>query len=531
MRNSFYLALAAVLLLSACDVINYLPSDPQETQVPLDSLLAGDVAVTMNPSGIAPLTALAQFQTKRPARIHLEVLGREPLIHAFPEDARAHVLPILGLYAGRENRVVLRITEEGVGFALDTLRLQPPALPESLPAITIKTANMQSMEDGWTLSELHLGTSGIYKSMPFMFDTHGDIRWYLDLSAFEGSPSYGDVVWMAPRLANGHLGLAYGSSIYEYDMLGREVDRWDFEGYSVHHDLVEMPNGDFLIGANRDDLTTVEDHVLQIDRRTKAVKRVWDLRQILDNDRFDLFDSASDWLHLNSVWYDERSDALVISGRQQGIMKVSMDNELIWILAPHRGWGPAGPDETGLLTSDYLLTAVDAEGVPYPQSVQDGTTNAAGFSWTYGQHAAMYLPSGELLAFDNGARRNFQNIYSAYSRAVAYQIDETRRTVRQVWQFGMERGPEFSSMAISDVDFLPTTGHILVAPGQNNEPDPHAYVTEVTRTGQVVFDARIAFKNALSSGGTGWGKVDIIYRSERMTIYPASEAERAVAIY
>ena len=75
------------------------------------------------------------------------------------------------------------------------------------------------------------------------------------------------------------------------------------------------------------------------------------------------------------------------------------------------------------------------------------------------QHAAMELPDGRLMLFDN---TNFDIIgpdkklkqEQLYSRAVIYEIDDKEKTVRQVWQYGKERGRELYSSFISDVDYL-----------------------------------------------------------------------------
>ena len=39
---------------------------------------------------------------------------------------------------------------------------------------------------------------------------------------------------------------------------------------------------------------------------------------------------------MNAIWHDENDNALAISGRNQGIVKVNWNNELQWILAPHK---------------------------------------------------------------------------------------------------------------------------------------------------------------------------------------------------
>ena len=93
-------------------------------------------------------------------------------------------------------------------------------------------------------------------------------------------------------------------------------------------------------------------------------------------------------------------------------------------------------------------------------------------------------------------------------------------TVRQIWEYGSNRGEESYSSIISDVDDLPQTGNRLIMPGTVDVPQHRALITEVAYPGKnVVFEASINFRD-LNGTGQGWGQMDIVYRSERMTLYP-----------
>jgi arylsulfate sulfotransferase len=237
------------------------------------------------------------------------------------------------------------------------------------------------------------------------------------------------------------------------------------------------------------------------------------VRQILDQDRTTYLDVPEDWFHMNSVWYDSRDGSLVVSGRNQtAVVKISSDGELLWILGPHRGWVEPW--------AGRLLTAVDDTGTPFEESIQLGDAEPGpDFRWPWGQHAAMYLPNGNVFLFDNGFIRTWSSLAPLFSRGVEYEIDEERMTVRQVWQYGEERGSPYYSTIISDVDHLPITGNRLIMPGLVQQ-DRKAFVTEVAYpSGDLIFDAVIDFKRALGTGA-GWGQFDLIYRSERLTLYP-----------
>ena len=481
--------------------------DPNPTVTPKD-LLVGKLGVETNPYGTAPLTAEVTFTTRIPTRVTLSVAGAEPVTQTFAA-ATQHCIPVLGLYPGTANEVTLELeSDEGKLELTETIPTGP--LPAELPAIDILKADTSKLEPGWNLSSFRLSDEPD-RALPFMFDSKGEIRWYLNLpeSGRTTSPE---------RAKNGNLIFGFESTIYETTMLGEKVNTWDISGYSYHHDIIEKPDGNLIVAVAKEGLATIDDFAIELDRSSGKVVREWDFRQVFDQDRQAFDDDEVDWLHVNALWYDGRDDTLIVSGRVQGLAKVTMDNELVWLLAPHRGWGENG---AGQATAEYLLTAVDENGAPYPEAVQQGDETAQGFSWGWGQHAPMILPNGNLFVFDNGDNRNFTQNGPTYSRGVEYVVDEAAMTVKQVWQYGRERGAAFYSPIVSDVDLLPQTGNRLITPGIiNNFGKPPAYsrITEVTYPGKErVFEAKLEFKNLLE-GETVFG--DSLYRSERLPLYP-----------
>ena len=347
---------------------------------------------------------------------------------------------------------------------------------------------------------------------PFIFDRQGDIRWYLD---YEGHPQLGNLSYDdgVERLANGNLyfGHQHDDRIYEVDMLGQIVDTWEMPGFGFHHEAKELPDGNFLVTAHRNGISTIEDHIIEIDRASKQIVNVWDLRESLDQDRTTWTDNPSDWVHVNAVTYDDRDDTIIISGRTQGVVKLTRENEVVWILAPHRGWGTAG-DGTDL--SRLLLQPLDAAGEPINDpAVLEGDANHPDFEWNWYQHAPEVLPSGNLLLFDNGDNRNYTEA-ERYSRAVEYEIDEEAMTVKQVWSYGKERGEETFSVIVSDVDYRPEEDHVFFSPGAVEFAGSfYGKAVEIERqTGEVVFEATITPPRPIF--------IITFHRTERLPLYP-----------
>ena len=483
--------------------------------IPIEEMVTSPISISLNPQGITPLAGYTVIRTFDPTTVEMTIEGDLPINRFYNQSSSVHNIQVLGLYPGKANQVIFKITDTKGDFALDTITVNTSSLPSHFPIISVPKADTSLMEPGMNLCELNIGGGGSFKTQPFLFDHHGEVRWYINLEWT------GD--WTAPfnRLQNGNFIFARGPNIYEYDMIGNQVNNWQLNGYWQHHDLIEKPNGNLIVCVGKSGLDTGLDHIIELDRQSGTIDRIWDLRQVLDIDRYDLIWNANDWIHVNSVWYDETDESLVISGRHQGIFKLSKNNELIWIIAPHKGWGKAGVNGNGHETADFLLTAVDNQGIPYEENVQNGSIPGEGFEWPWGQHATMLLPNGNIFAFDNGWNRHFLYVgEDGYNRGVEYLVNEQNKTVQQVWSYGKERGKSIYSSNISDVDYLPQTGNRLICPGNINQQGTRkGMIIEVNEAGELIFEANLFYKNTLSTG-QGWGQADLIYRSERLSLYP-----------
>ncbi|MEL6842966.1 MAG: aryl-sulfate sulfotransferase, partial [Bacteroidota bacterium] len=409
-------------------------------------------------------------------------------------------------------------------YAYDTLRLKTENLPDLLPEISIIEAQTAAMESGFHFANFHRPVERRFQKFPFLFDDNGLIRWFLDLSAYE------NLTFPLQRFEDGNWYLFQENKILVFSMLGEELGAIDLgPTYRPHHDLIEIPNGNLIVMVNKEGtmipsdtgaIVSWGDHLIEVDRRGSLI-REWDMREVLDVGRYELKSNAGgDWFHGNAVWYDPADKGLIISGRNQGIVKVSQNNELIWILAPHRNWQQAGANRQGAETKPYLLQAVQANGAVYSDSVQLGVEAAPDFDWAWGQHAPSLLPNGHILVFDNGFARQY-DAAPLYSRVVEYAIDPQNKSVQEINSYGESRGAELYSRVISNAQYLPQTGNFLMVPGiiRNGRPPQSRLVEYSPMSRQVVFEASLLFKN---SGGTGvgWGNMDVVYRGGRMTLYP-----------
>lgn len=495
-----------------------------EVRIPMEEMAPGGIQVHVNPHGITPLAAAVNVQTLHPSTVRLTVLGNEPVsITTKTMEVRHDSLALLGLYEQTTNQVEVKITDTEGRVAYDTLSVPTGVSYGGNPNVTVISRSNSQREQAFYLADLHFGTTGIFQSRPAVFDSEGKVRWQLDLSGFT------DIAWPLKKTPRGTVMFVNGSHLYEYTLLGKQLNDYDLGIFRAHHDWCEMPNGRFLILAYRQGKTisspsgtlqTIEDQVIEYNPATRSVSNEWDLTQILDVDRYDQLNGGADWFHANSVFYDERDQTIIVSGRNQGVVKIHWNNTLKWILAPHQGWGNAGPNGSGSPTAPFLLTAVSASGQPYSSAVQQGTEAHPDFDWPFAQHHANVLANGQLLLFDNGFNRRLTNpAPSLYSRIVAYDLNETQKTVRQAWSWGQSEGEGLYSIIISSASQLPTTGNYLLGSGfiMSTTPVSARIVELQSTTKSKVFDAQLSFKNQTGNGVFGWGTIDIMYRVQSFT--------------
>lgn len=481
------------------------------------------IETQLNPYNLAPLTALLKIKAEKPCRASIKVLGKMPMEQSFEEFSDSLNIPVLGLYPDTINEVVVTLQYEG-GQVEETVKIKTDAIPASFPDIEINKIDRQSMEPGWHACDIHYAQHGKFHSIPMAFDDDGKVRWYLDLSFAE------EMVGPFQILSNGAILMSSRHVIYEFDMLGQLLRKTDVDqNYGMHRDKVELPDGTLLICVgkrndiiNLDGVETISDSdfIMHFDRKNGKILKEWDMAKHLDVSRKDINHlRPGDWFHMNGLAFNEKDSTIIVSGKNQGLAKISWNDELQWIMSPKRSWENAGRDGKGFDTRPFLLTAINAEGKPYAKEIQDGTVSADDFDFPWGQHSPMLLPNGNILVFDNGAVRNFV-LKPNYSRAVEYKVDEKNRTVEQVWQYGKERGIDFFSLIISDVDYLPNTKNILVTSG-HLRPDARysAKIVEVDyATGKEVFEATLYYKSLNGNKTFAWGQMDILFRSERMAL-------------
>ncbi len=464
--------------------------------------------IILNPYGNSPLSALVIFETENEVAPKVTIKGDDKLstfTHEF-EEGKEHYLPIYGLYADRENKIVIEYEENGKEIN-KTIKIKTDKLPEDMALPTEVNAKKSKLTN-----DLYFFTPSS-SGYTMAYDVNGDVRWYLTNYA----------LWKIDRLENGHLLVSterlinspyYMTGLYEMDLLGKIYNEYSLEG-GYHHDYYEMENGNLLIASDdfNNDSGTVEDYIVELDRKTGEIVKTFDLKDVLKmTDGQSENWSDYDWFHNNSVWYDKETNSITLSGRHQdAVINIDYDTgELNWIIGDSTNWS----DEY----QKYFFTPVGDN-----------------FEWQWSQHAAMITPEGYVFILDNGNNKSkikeeYVDASDSYTRGVMYKIDTDEMTIEQVWEYGKERGSEFYSPYISDVDYLAKdhyivhSGGIVYVDGKNsNQPAGFSKNAELLSDTVELLDDEVIFEIKLPTNNYRVEKMSLYYEDENFKI---EDAER-----
>ena len=464
--------------------------------------------VILNPYGNSPLTALILFETNEEVSPTVTIVGKDEnttFTHTF-NASQEHLLSIYGLYADYNNEVIIEYEVDGETIS-KTVNIQTEELPDDFILPTRVEADKENLDN-----QLYFFTPSS-SGYTCAYDVNGDVRWYLTNYA----------LWKIDRLENGHLLVSterlvnppyYMTGLYEMDLLGKIYVEYSLPG-GYHHDYYEMENGNLLIAS--DDFNnakgTVEDYIVELDRETGEIVKTFDLKNVLN-----MSDGKSenwtdyDWFHNNSVWYDENTNSITLSGRHQdAVINIDYETgELNWIIGDPTNWSEE--------YQKYFFTPIGDD-----------------FEWQWSQHAAMITPEGYVFILDNGNNKSkikeeYVPASESYTRGVMYKIDTDNMTIEQIWQYGKERGSDYYSPYISDVDYLDANHYIVHSGGIAykdgevlNQPAGLAGADELKSITTELLNDEIIFEIELPTNNYRVEKMDLYVDNEQLVLGQAKK--------
>jgi arylsulfate sulfotransferase len=374
--------------------------------------------------------------------------------------------PVFGLYADYSNAVTLKATfSDGSSHTerldIPTARYAGPAAVYGAPNI-LKARSADSPGFDFLMIKNGVGT-------PAVIDTDGNLRW-----AGAGMADSFSSVFAGDAFV---VGSGNSPDLYRLDFNGSFTASrlTDPTFTNVHHDVSVGKTG-YLIEPDVLDngVRKIESVVAEVAASGQVLKQ-WDLGAIFrrtmqaggDNPANFVRD-GEDWFHMNSAIYSAADNSLLVSSRENFVVKLDYDTGNIkWIL--------------GDTTKHWYVS--------YP-SLRALALNLTSGNAPIGQHSLSITADGSLLLFNNGltslhhppgTSSGANRLFSFPSR---YAIDEQARTAREVWKF--QREPAMYSDICSSVYEGSAGKHLVaysVADGRT-----HARLVGVDAAGAVAFD-------------------------------------------
>src|SRR5699024_3721307 len=379
--------------------------------------------VKVDPYETSPLSGLIMFETEEPMQVQVTTGEEEgqPVKNLWDESKTSHVIPVLGLFPDKNNQVLIEVfDDEGKKDEVE-VEMETDALPDDVMDTEVVESQPEKMEAGLTFM---VPTKGYL----YAVDEEANVRWYSSLQSR----------LVFTKLDNGHYlqttrkeDEQQFNELIEIDMVGKIHNAYDIEveGYDedknnlIHHDVIEVPSGNFLATMHEPNSEYEEDHMYEIDRETGKTTQEISLRDAMPDEAPDEYDGKNaednDWIHQNAIYYDETDNSILVSGRSQdSILKLAYPSgELQWILAADEKW----PEEY----QDYVL---EPQGdVKFPA----------------GQHAVKIIETTnnsndatakDIILFDNNEVfvRGDRDVSKQYSQAIRYHIDEEEKSTEEI---------------------------------------------------------------------------------------------------
>lgn len=243
--------------------------------------------IVINPYGNAPLTALLQFETAKETAVELTVKGRTKaadLLFHFP-PTKNHLLPIIGLLSDKATDIIIKTDRE-----TQKLQIKGDTLPDDtfLAEVTKPAAFSEQ-------NKLYF-TSPSAKGHVAAYDLNGDLRWILSSMNFwdVNLTKDGYLLLSSDRLLNSPY---YTTGFVMMDLLGHILREYSLPG-GYHHDIDELPNGNFLVCTDDFKRSSVEDVVVEVERESGKIVRKFDLATILPIEEGKSLNwTRHDWFH------------------------------------------------------------------------------------------------------------------------------------------------------------------------------------------------------------------------------------------
>ncbi len=397
-------------------------------------------------------------------------------------------LPVFGLYAGHQNQVSFDLTFDDGSFQqlpyqISTEPYSDPTGVYMNPTIVKARAPGSNLGFNFFILKSQLGS-------PVIVDTDGQVRWVVPA-----------VASAAVYFANGQFmsGSENSPSYTELRLDGTQstppIDLPQPFLSTFTHNIDPGPTGVLAEFFGTDDLgDSIADIVAEISPfSSEPPIQTFDMADILTTYMRNRGDDASafvrpgtDWFHVNASTYDPSDNTVIVSSRENFLIKVNYStHDIVWILGdPTKYW--------------YTFPSLRAKAL----------TLAAGGDYPIGQHAVSITSDGYIMVFNDGLGSSNQpagasaGLSRTYSEVSTYSVNPATMTAQNVWNFNYGQSI-----------YSPICGSSYESPGNSYLVDfatagnyKEARLVGLDRNLNVVFDFKYA---SPSICGAAWNAIPI----------------------
>ena len=330
-------------------------------------------------------------------------------------------VPVVGLYADTDNQATLHLTFTDASSRDVQVKITTPPY-EDPEGIYDHPTILQPRAAGSSLDYDFIALKSTRASV-VVIDTDGAVRWI-----GTGTPSAATVF-----TDNGFVVGNPGSRAIQRLELDGTVTASTVDDPSLLQFTHNIDPGKVSLLAEFDTPVEIGATVEEI-TPTGSVLMTWSLADLLSrymsshgDDPSSFVRPGTDWFHINATTYDPRDDSLIVSSRENFVIKLDYaTGEPIWILGdPTKYW------------------------YTFPSLRQLALTLADGGFYPIGQHATSITSDGLLMVFNDGTASVNQppGAPAGQSRSFAvvsaYEIDPVAMTAQEAWRF--EHQPDLDS--------------------------------------------------------------------------------------
>jgi len=393
-------------------------------------------------------------------------------------------IPVFGLYQSWSNTV-------GVQVAFDDGSLRSLDVSVATPAWTDPSGVYDAVEilkprvPGTRLDFDYFFIKSILTG-PLVLDSDGEVRWWAPSGRASGSAAFRQDTFVSGDPAS------RGMRLLRLDGTATDVVLDDPSFLRFGHNVDPGKRGLLAeMDVSRDGLTDLENVIAEVDLGG-TVLRQWSLGDIISihmrargDDPTAFVELGRDWFHVNAATYDPGDDSLIVSSRENFLVKIDYATGAIrWILGdPTKYW-------YSFPSLRELSLTLDNDGL-YP----------------IGQHAVSVTGQGRMMVFNNGTASISQPAGApvgdsrTYSAVSEYEVDEATRTAREIYRF--DNGQSIYSGFCSSVY---RAGSSLLVNYAVAERSTRARILALDPDANIVFEMR--FRNPRACD-TSWNSVPV----------------------